>query len=176
MAQFYHRKGEPNRLKQIKIMKQFLIICSFAVAMASCKQQTKSTTITTDTTGLAAYQLQRAADSIALVNKVADSINRANQAAAASQSSKSSARSTRSSSSGSTGSTTMNSESSNAAQEKKGWSKTAKGAVIGGVVGAGAGAVINKKNRAAGAVVGGVVGAGAGAVIGHQKDKKDGRH
>ena len=59
---------------------------------------------------------------------------------------------------------------------KKGWSKTAKGAVIGGVVGAGSGAVINKKNRAAGAVIGGVVGAGAGAVIGNEADKQDGRH
>ena len=60
--------------------------------------------------------------------------------------------------------------------EKKGWSKTAKGAVIGGVVGAGTGAIINKKNRAAGAVIGGVLGAGAGAVIGNEMDKKDGRH
>jgi hypothetical protein len=71
---------------------------------------------------------------------------------------------------------TVKSESQNEAKEKKGWSKTAKGAVIGGVVGAGAGAVVNKKNRAAGAVVGGVVGAGAGAVIGNEMDKKDGRH
>ena len=62
------------------------------------------------------------------------------------------------------------------ATEKKGWSKTAKGAVIGGVVGAGTGAVINKKNRAAGAVIGGVLGAGAGAIIGNEMDKKDGRH
>ena len=59
---------------------------------------------------------------------------------------------------------------------KTGWSKTAKGAVIGGVVGAGTGAVVNKKNRAAGAVVGGVVGAGTGAIIGNELDKKDGRH
>jgi hypothetical protein len=59
---------------------------------------------------------------------------------------------------------------------KKGWSKTAKGAVIGGVAGAGTGAVVNKKNRAAGAVIGGVLGAGAGAVIGNEMDKKDGRH
>lgn len=62
------------------------------------------------------------------------------------------------------------------APEKKGWSKTAKGAVIGGVVGAGTGAVVNKKNRVAGAVIGGVLGAGAGAVIGNEMDKKDGRH
>ena len=63
-----------------------------------------------------------------------------------------------------------------ATEKKKGWSKTAKGAVIGGVVGAGAGAIIDKNNRGAGAVIGGVVGAGAGAIIGNQMDKKDGRH
>jgi hypothetical protein len=71
---------------------------------------------------------------------------------------------------------TMSSESDNTAKAKKGWSKTAKGAVIGGVVGAGTGAVVNKKNRAVGAVVGGAVGAGAGAIIGNEMDKKDGRH
>ena len=71
---------------------------------------------------------------------------------------------------------TSTSESSNTAATKKGWSKTAKGAVIGGVVGAGTGAIVNKKNRAAGAVIGGVIGAGAGAVIGNEMDKKDGRH
>ena len=71
---------------------------------------------------------------------------------------------------------TATSESANTAKEKTGWSKTAKGAVIGGVVGAGTGAVVNKKNRAAGAVIGGVVGAGTGAIIGNEMDKKDGRH
>ena len=75
-----------------------------------------------------------------------------------------------------TTSSTASSESANTAKKKKGWSKTAKGAVIGGVVGAGTGAVVNKKNRAAGAVVGGVVGAGTGAIIGNEMDKKDGRH
>ncbi len=82
--------------------------------------------------------------------------------------------------SGSNATTTNNeaisTETNNTAEAKSGWSKTAKGAVIGGVVGAGSGAVINKKNRAAGAVVGGVVGAGAGAIIGNEADKKDGRH
>ncbi len=66
------------------------------------------------------------------------------------------------------GSGSVASESSNTAKGKKGWSKTAKGAVIGGVAGAGTGAVVNKKNRAAGA--------GVGAAIGHEMDKKDGRH
>ena len=61
------------------------------------------------------------------------------------------------------------------AEKKEGWSKAAKGAVIGGAGGAIAGAVINKKNRAAGAVIGGVIGAGGGYVIGRKMDKKDGR-
>jgi hypothetical protein len=60
--------------------------------------------------------------------------------------------------------------------KKKGWSKSAKGAVIGGASGAILGAVINKKNRAAGAVIGGVIGAGGGYVIGRTMDKKDGRY
>jgi hypothetical protein len=48
--------------------------------------------------------------------------------------------------------------------------------VIGGVVGAGTGAAVNKKNRVAGAVIGGAVGAGTGAIIGNEMDKRDGRH
>ena len=67
-------------------------------------------------------------------------------------------------------------ETTTTKETNTGWSKTAKGAVIGGVVGAGTGAVVNKKNRAAGAVVGGVVGAGTGAIIGNELDKKDERH
>jgi Glycine zipper len=77
------------------------------------------------------------------------------------------------------GSTVYRSESSNAAKAsstKRGWSKGAKGAVIGGVGGAAAGAIINKRNRGAGAIIGGVLGAGAGYGIGHGKDKKDGRN
>ena len=78
----------------------------------------------------------------------------------------------------STGSGTGTSGSGTAeapAEKKEGWSKAAKGAVIGGVAGAAGGAVINKKNRVAGAVIGAVIGAGGGYVIGRQADKKDGR-
>ena len=60
--------------------------------------------------------------------------------------------------------------------KKKGWSKAAKGAVIGGAGGAIAGAVINKKNRAVGAVIGGVIGGGGGYILGRQMDKRDGRY
>ena len=59
-----------------------------------------------------------------------------------------------------------------AAVKKKGWSNAAKGAVIGGVVGAAGGAVIYKKNRVLGGVIGGVVGAAGGFGIGKHLDKK----
>jgi uncharacterized membrane protein len=63
-----------------------------------------------------------------------------------------------------------------AAPRKKGWSKAAKGTVIGAGTGAVAGAIINKRNRGVGAVVGGILGAGAGYGIGRSMDKKDGRY
>jgi outer membrane lipoprotein SlyB len=58
--------------------------------------------------------------------------------------------------------------------QKKGWSKAAKGAVIGGAGGAVVGAAVSNK-RGKGAIIGGVVGAGTGYIIGRSKDKKDGR-
>lgn len=57
---------------------------------------------------------------------------------------------------------------------KKGWSKAAKGAVIGAGAGAITGAIISK-NKGKGAIIGGVVGAAGGYIIGRGKDKKDGR-
>lgn len=76
-----------------------------------------------------------------------------------------------------TGNGSMTSESGNTAkaEQKKGWSKAAKGAVIGGIGGAVGGAVLDKKNRVAGAVIGAVIGAGGGYAIGKGMDKKDGR-
>lgn len=60
------------------------------------------------------------------------------------------------------------------AEKKKGWSKAAKGAVIGGAAGAIGGAIISKK-KGLGAVIGGVVGAAGGYAIGKRMDKKDNR-
>ncbi|WP_078063251.1 OmpA family protein [Solirubrum puertoriconensis] len=60
---------------------------------------------------------------------------------------------------------------------KKPMSKTAKGAIIGGLGGAAGGAVLGrviggKKGTAAGAVIGAAVGGGAGALIGRRMDKQ----
>ncbi len=57
--------------------------------------------------------------------------------------------------------------------KKTGMSKGAKGAIIGGVGGAVAGAVISKKGK--GAVIGGIIGAAGGYILGRKKDKADGR-
>ena len=80
--------------------------------------------------------------------------------------------------SGTTAAEAGNTEASNkdaeeAQQEKKGISKAAKGAIIGGVGGAVAGAVIGKNGK--GAIIGGVIGAAGGYVLGRKQDKKDGR-
>ena len=50
-----------------------------------------------------------------------------------------------------------------------------KGAIIGGVAGAGTGAVISKNHRAKHAVIGGVIGAGTGYLYGRHRDKEKGR-
>ncbi|MEN2402365.1 YMGG-like glycine zipper-containing protein [Flavobacterium sp. MC2016-06] len=59
--------------------------------------------------------------------------------------------------------------------KKKGWSSTAKGAVIGAGVGAITGAVVSKK-KGEGAIIGGLagagVGAGTGAIIDGKKKKE----
>ncbi|MEI6948923.1 YMGG-like glycine zipper-containing protein [Paraflavisolibacter sp. H34] len=164
----------------------FLAIGAAALVVASCHSnpetpQAAADTVTTDTAGLAAFQAFKAQQEKDSLQKVQDSITRANRPLAAKpkparhQAAASTA--VRSSSGNdNTASESISSESANTAERKKGWSKTAKGAVIGGVVGAGAGAVINKKNRTKGAIIGGAAGAGAGAIIGHDQDKKDGRH
>lgn len=158
-------------------MKIQSLILSIAVLALSCNTQPKadnnptdSTKLATDTTGLADYQAWKAQNELTDQNAEEQQENKS--------SSKTAKKSTSAQSENNSTSTTStnNSSSGSGTTQKKGWSKTAKGAVIGGVTGAAGGAIINKKNRAAGAVIGGVIGAGTGAVIGNEMDKKDGRH
>ncbi len=57
-------------------------------------------------------------------------------------------------------------------KEKEGWSNAAKDAVIGGVGGAVAGAILSKR-KGKGAVIGGVIGAAGGYILGRKKDKAE---
>lgn len=61
------------------------------------------------------------------------------------------------------------------APRRRGWSSAAKGTVIGGVGGAAAGALIDRKNPGVGAIIGGVVGGATGYTIGRANDRKTGR-
>ena len=154
-------------------MKQVLSVLTIAVAMAACNSNQgsvgaeSSATVPQDTAGTAQFQAWKAEQQ---KQALIDSVKRSEQAKAAAGKS----------SSGKNNSTsTVNKdesiayESSNAAKEKKGWSKKAKGAVIGAGTGAAAGAIINKKDRVLGGVVGGVVGGATGYGIGRHEDKKD---
>ncbi len=149
-------------------MKFSLFILSAVFFTASCNSKPKVTDTTTIQTTDSTIADQ------ATINELEE--KEATQAITPVAKKKSSTNQTSGSNTATNNTEAMSTETGNSAKANTGWSKTAKGAVIGGVVGAGSGAVINKKNRAAGAVVGGVVGAGAGAIIGNEADKKDGRH
>jgi Glycine zipper len=168
-------------------MKQILSALSIALVMTACTSNpsadtTKSAT-TVDTSGLAEFQ---AFKQQAAMMKMYEMQNmNAGVAAVAPQTRttttyasapvRRTSRPRYSSRSNDYQSGSMSSSTGNTAKAKRGWSKAAKGAVIGGATGAAAGAIINKKNRAVGAVIGGVVGAGGGYVIGRGMDKRDGR-
>ena len=71
---------------------------------------------------------------------------------------------------------TMNTQAQTKVKEvnRKGTSNAAKGAVVGGVGGALAGAAVSH-DHSKGAIIGGVAGATGGYLIGRHKDKKYGR-
>src|ERR1700693_1025854 len=51
--------------------------------------------------------------------------------------------------------------------------RTASGALIGGAIGAGSGAIIGVRNAGAGALIGGAIGAITGGLIGHSMDEAE---
>ena len=167
---------------------------------ADAVQSTQQTISQPDTTGMAAFNAWKAQNELASVNayqqtqqtqsapektrtvvkyvpvKQSTSSKPVSKTSSSSNSASSPEPKSSESSAGSGSGSTDNGSGETAQVEKKeGWSKAAKGAVIGGVAGAAGGAVINKKNRVAGAVIGGVIGAAGGYGIGRTMDKKDGR-
>lgn len=177
-------------------MKKLLPFLGIAILMAACNSMPEQIGSAQklsqpDTTGLAAYNTWKAQNELASLNTTQEIQQeqpstqktrtivkyvpvKTSRSKTVSHSSSSTAGS---GSSAGNGSGSMSNESSQTAkvEQKKGWSKAAKGAVIGGVAGAAGGAIINKKNRALGAVIGGVLGAAGGYGVGRTMDKKDGR-
>jgi hypothetical protein len=173
-------------------MKKLLLIPGISILMIACNTMPEQNTGATqtahqtisqqDTTGLAAYNAWKAQNELANI-KTTQSLQQTQPASETRTIVKyvpvktTSSKSVSHSSSSNSVSGSMNNESSQTAkvEQKKGWSKAAKGAVIGGVAGAAGGAIINKKNRVVGAVIGGVLGAAGGYGIGRNMDKNDGR-
>jgi hypothetical protein len=160
---------------KINPMKIQIIILGAMVLVGSCNTNpnpgdtpTDSTRMAADTAGLAEFQAMKAQNELGIQNEEKQDESSSKKVKKNRNISSSTSSNNKSEQAGNATSTTST--------QKKGWSKTAKGAAMGGVAGATGGAVINKKNRVAGAVIGGVIGAGTGAVIGNEMDKKDGRH
>lgn len=172
-------------------MKKIFFAIGTVVIMASCSQnnpRTETDTLTlrpADTAGLAQFQAWKAQNELATTQALQAQQLQAQQPVREvirervvyvnePRTTRRSSSTARRSSSGSSG--TYSSGNTSTAQQKKGWSKAAKGAAIGGAGGAVVGAVVNKRNRAVGAVIGGVVGGAVGYGIGRSQDKKDGRY
>lgn len=164
-------------------MKRIFYTLSFvalvAVIMAACsnkqgKVESANELSFADTVGLAEFQSWKAHHE----RESALEAYKKSEYAATPAVSRASGTKRRASGSNNYGSGSMSSGTENQAKttQKKGWSKAAKGAVIGAGSGAVLGAIIHKRNRAVGAAIGGVIGGGVGYGIGRSKDKKDGRY
>ena len=177
-------------------MKRILSIFSIAAVMAACnsdqdkimaesaklKTYQDSIRLAADTAGLADYQSWKMQNELsnapidpaatAGVVAAAAPVTRTYAPARTTTARRTSSRGTGVSRSSGSGNSTASAPVARRAKV----SKAAKGAVIGGVVGAGAGAIINKKNRGVGAVIGGVLGAAGGYGVGRGMDKRDGRY
>jgi len=161
------------------VMKKIFKYVFIASVMIACNSKsdldTNKNVILTDTTGMYNSNMMTDTGSVietsAVTNGTRNSAvanrnsTRANSTTYSNRNSSGTAARSSSGSGTSTGQTTT---------QKRGWSKAAKGAVIGGASGAVVGAVVSKK-KGKGAVIGGVVGAAGGYILGRSKDKKDGR-
>lgn len=161
-------------------MKQLLIILLATIVLASCKrkdnlQTDKNIVIMTDTSKASGSYLN---DTGLAKKPVAVAPVAAAPAPTKRTTSTRHRSSTRYGNSSTTNnnSTVNNSGSGNYPTQpvrRRGISKAAKGAIIGGVGGAVIGGVIGK--NAKGAIIGGAAGAAGGYILGRSKDRKDGR-
>lgn len=149
-------------------MRNLLILFAFAVIVTGCSTNAnENARISQDSIRMVheldSFKRAASADSAATALAIAkERANTKNQYQSSGTSSKS------------VTTTTNTTTQSGTTTKKKGWSSAAKGAVIGGVIGAGTGIIVDKKDGR-GAAIGGAVGAGTGYVIGREQDKKSGR-
>lgn len=164
-----------KKFLSIKTLSLVTLTVIFAIMMTSCKSGIAPQPVASyDTVGLAAFQqwkfeqYQAAMSAPVAVTPVTHT--------AVAKKKRVTSKSTGNYGSGSMSNTSTHTAETAPIVKKKGMSKAAKGAIIGGAGGAVLGAVINKRNRVAGGIIGGVLGGGVGYGIGRSQDKKDGRY
>ena len=155
-------------------MKKIFAIVALATVLASCGNRAKEDALAKQQ-AVAAVKDSLKLDSfkraeVARQQAEVEAKHQAELAAARRSASSSSSRSSYSSSGG----TTTSSAGTTTSSKKQGWSDAAKGTAIGAGVGALGGILIDKKDGR-GAVIGGLAGAGAGYAIGRAQDRKSGR-
>ena len=158
-----------------KIIHCFIVASIFVACNSKTDLDAKKDVILTDTTGM--YKSNMLTDTGTVIQTTTLTNGNRNTAVANTRATNSNRATTSSTSSNRNVSGNTASTSSGTGQtttQKKGWSKAAKGAVIGGASGAVVGAIVSKK-KGKGAIIGGVVGAAGGYILGRSKDKKDGR-
>jgi hypothetical protein len=161
---------------KLKIMKKIFLAFAIASTFAACHSDSKTDLETnkvmlTDTAGVYNNNLSSDTGFADKTGVKPSSHNSNNSSKSNGDNNTASDKSSASTTSGSANNSTANTTTTTTTK-KKGWSNKAKGAVIGGAVGAVGGAIISK-HKGTGAVVGGVVGAAGGYIIGNQKDKKE---
>ena len=160
-----------------KIIQCFIVASIFVACNSKSDLDTKKDVILVDTSGM--YKSNIMTDTGSVI-ETTTLTNRNQNTAVANRRTTNTNRSSNTNHNGSrTTASTSNNTNTNSGQtttvrRRRGWSKAAKDATIGGVGGAVIGAVISK-NHVTGAIIGGVIGAGGGYILGRSKDKKDGR-
>ncbi|WP_199140630.1 YMGG-like glycine zipper-containing protein [Pedobacter sp. ASV12] len=150
-------------------MKRIIAIVALATVLASCGNRAKEEALAKQQ-AIAAVKDSLKLDSF----KRAEEANKQRLIEEKHQAELASARRSATTSYSSSGTTTTSSAGTTAAAKKKGWSDAAKGTAIGAGVGA-LGGILIDKNNARGAIIGGLAGAGAGYAIGRAEDRKSGR-
>ena len=150
----------------LKSMKSLLLVILISLGFLACNRKKSVTRDIQLLSDSSAYNNNMSTDSA----KLSEASSHQHGNSASSSNSGSNASSSNSGTNSGSGTSTSATQST----DKKGWSKAAQGAVIGGATGAVGGAIISKK-KGTGAAIGAAVGAAGGYIIGREKDKKDGR-
>lgn len=165
-------------MNKIKIILPLFILILFVACKSKENTQRRDIQLLTDST---TYNNNASTDSSRMseentvpASKIDENKSTTHQSTTERSTTRTSSAPRTSTSSSGAGTASSSGTSTSQGTKKKGWSKAAQGAVIGGAAGAVGGAIISK-HKGTGAAIGAAVGAAGGYIIGRNKDKKDGR-